>query len=159
LGNAGIQVYFRTNREDAELLAKEAFIYDGYQVKTMQIAGDRMNTKFWSMGEEWEHNFAQLQNMPPRHCLIKHKIQGGILPLETAAIEPAWEALNLTPEEYLEYLNDPPFGHKYLLERTALTAPPPSELPEPQSGKSGKTPRRQRKNRYWTSRNKPSLNT
>src|SRR5918992_164274 len=136
LGNAGIQVYFRTNREDAELLAKEAFIYDGYQVKTMQITGDRMNTKFWSMGEEWEHNFAQLQNMPPRHCLIKHKIQGGILPLETAAIEPAWEALNLTPEEYLEYLNDLPFGHKYLLERSALTAPPPSELPEPPSRRS-----------------------
>jgi hypothetical protein len=89
LGNAGIQVYFRTNREDAELLAKEAFVYDGYQVKTMQITGDRMNTKFWSMGEEWEHNFAQLQNMPPRHCLIKHKIQGGMIPLETVPIEPA----------------------------------------------------------------------
>jgi hypothetical protein len=100
-------------------------------------------SQFWSMGEEWERNFAQLQNMPPKHCLIKHKIQGGgILPLETASIEPAWEALNLAPEEYLEYLNDLPFGHKYLLERAALTAPPapPSELPEPQSGKSGKTP-------------------
>jgi hypothetical protein len=33
LGNAGIQVYFRMNRQDAELLAKEAFVYDGYQVK------------------------------------------------------------------------------------------------------------------------------
>jgi hypothetical protein len=149
LGNAGIQVYFRTNREDAELLAKEAFIYDGYQVKTMQITGDRMNTKFWSMGEEWEHNFAQLQNMPPRHCIIKHKIQGGMIPLETAAIEPAWEALNLTPEEYLEYLNDLPFGHKYLLERTALTQLPAplSQLPPTSSGKSGKPPRRQRENR------------
>jgi hypothetical protein len=142
LGNAGIQVYFRTNREDAELLAKEAFIYDGYQVKTMQISGDKLNTKFWSMGEEWEHNFAQLQNMPPRHYLIKHKIQGEMISLETVSIEPAWEALNLTPEEYLEYLNDLPFGHKYLLERSALTVlpAPPSELPEPPSGKSGKTP-------------------
>src|SRR5918992_2737005 len=65
-----------------------------------------------------------------------------MISLETVSIEPAWEALNLTPEEYLEYLNDLPFGHKYLLERAALTAPPapPSELPEPQSGKSGKTP-------------------
>jgi hypothetical protein len=90
----------------------------------------------------------------------KHKIAGGILPLETAAIEPAWEALNLTPEEYLEYLNDLPFGHKYLLERSTLTAPPPpSASPEPQSGKSGKTPRRQRKNSYLTSRNKHSSNS
>jgi hypothetical protein len=94
------------------------------------------------MGEEWEHNFAQLQNMPPRHCLIKHKIQGGILPLEPASIEPAWEALNLTPEEYIEYLNDLPLGHKYLLERAALTVlpAPPSESPQPESGKTGKTP-------------------
>jgi hypothetical protein len=146
LANAGIQVYFRTNREDAELLAKEAFVYDGYQVKTMQISGDKLNTKFWSMGEEWEHNFAQLQNMPPRHCLIKHKIHGGMIPLETASIEPAWEALNLTPEEYLEYLNDLPFGHKYLLERAALTQlpAPPSQLPPTSSGKTGKTPCRQR---------------
>jgi hypothetical protein len=141
LGNAGIQVYFRTNQEDAELLAKEAFVYDGYQAKTMQITGDRMNTKFWIMGEEWEHNFAQLQNMPPRYCLIKHKIQGGILPVETASIEPAWEALNLTPEEYLEYLDNLPFGHKYLLERAALTQlpAPPSQLPQTPSGNSGKT--------------------
>jgi hypothetical protein len=56
--------------------------------------------------------------------------------------EPAWEALNLTPEEYLEYLNDLPFGHKYLLERSALTAlpEPPSELPQPQSGKTPPPP-------------------
>jgi hypothetical protein len=32
LGNAGIQVYFRMNRKDAELLAKEAFTYSGYHV-------------------------------------------------------------------------------------------------------------------------------
>ncbi len=141
LDNAGIQVYFRTNREDAELLAKEAFIYDGYQVKTMQITGDRMNTKFWSMGEEWEHNFAQLQNMPPRHCLIKHKIQGGMLPLETASIEPVFQVLGMTPGEYTDYLASLPFGHKYLIERAALTqrAAPPSQLPPTPSGKSGKT--------------------
>src|ERR687895_267740 len=130
LGNTGIQVYFRMNRKDAELLAKEAFSYDGYNVKDIQITGSRMRTQYWSLGEEWEKNFAQLQNMPLRHCLIKHKIQGGMISLETAAIEPAWEALNLTPEEYLEYLNDLPFGQKYLLERSTLTAPPPpSESP------------------------------
>ncbi len=63
-----------------------------------------------------------------------------MIPLETASIESAWEALNLTPEEYLEYLTDLPFGHKYLLERSNLTAPPPSDSPKPESGKSGKTP-------------------
>jgi hypothetical protein len=36
-----------------------------------------MDTKFWSVEEKWECNFAQLQNMPPRHCFIKHKIAAG----------------------------------------------------------------------------------
>jgi hypothetical protein len=146
LGNAGIQVYFRMNRQDAELLAKEAFVYDGYQVKTVQMSSSRMNTKYWSLGEEFEHNFAQLQNLPPRHCFVKHKIQGGIIPLEIASIEPAWQALKMTPEAYVAYLAGLPLGQKYLLERAALTklpAPQP-ELPPTPSGNSGKTPRRQR---------------
>jgi hypothetical protein len=109
------------NREDAELLSKEAFVYDGYDVKSVQMRKDRMDTKFWSLGEEWERNFAQLQNMPPRHCFIKHKIQGGMLPLETASIEPAWQALKMSPEEYVAYVATLPFGQKYLLKRATLT--------------------------------------
>jgi hypothetical protein len=102
----------------------------------------RMNTKYWSLGEEWERNFAQLQNLPPRHCFIKHKIQGGMLPLETEDIEPAFEVLGMTPGEYTEYLADLPFGQKYLLERATLVQLPAGQdqLPQPQSGKSGKTP-------------------
>src|SRR5918996_154338 len=126
LGNAGIQVYFRMNRADAELLAKEAFIYDGYQVKTMQIQKDRMDTRFWSLGEEWERNFAQLQNMPPRHCIVKHKIQGGMLPLETVSIDPAFQVLGMSPAEYPDYLASLPFGAKYLLERSAVPLQPPA---------------------------------
>jgi Type IV secretion-system coupling protein DNA-binding domain len=121
LGNAGIQVYFRMNRKDAELLAKEAFSYDGYQVKTVQMRNDRIDARYWSLGEEWERNFTQLQNMPPRHCLIKHKIQGGMLQLETVSIKPAFEALGMRPEEYPDLLATLPFGAKYQLERSALS--------------------------------------
>jgi hypothetical protein len=127
LGNAGIQVYFRTNRKDAELLAKEAFTYDGYNVKDIQITGSRMRTNYWSLGEEWEKNFAQLQNMPPRHCFIKHKIQGGMLPLETASITPAFQVLGMRPDEYLAYAESLPFGKTYLIERSALTQLPPAQ--------------------------------
>jgi DNA-binding Lrp family transcriptional regulator len=127
LGNAGIQVYFRMNREDAELLAKEAFVYDGYQVKTVQMRNDRMDTRFWSLGEEWERNFTQLQNLPPRHCIIKHKIQGGMLPLETVSIEPAFQVLGMRPEEYADYLAGLPFGMKYLLDRSTVTQPQPGQ--------------------------------
>jgi hypothetical protein len=147
LGNAGIQVYFRMNRKDAELLAKEAFVYDGYDVKEVQMSSSRMNTKYWSLGEEWERNFAELQNMPPRHCFVKHKIQGGMLPLETEDIEPAFTALGMNPEQYAHYLASLPFGKKYLLERAALvqlpagqtqTIPPPQEVQE--AGKPQTTP-------------------
>jgi len=53
LGNTGIQVYFRINRADAEILSKEGFAYSGYEVKTMDVDGPR----FWSLGDEWETYF------------------------------------------------------------------------------------------------------
>jgi TraM recognition site of TraD and TraG len=123
LGNTGLQVYFRINRKDAELLAKEAFTYEGYQVKEVQMRSSGINTRYWSLGEEWERNIAELQDLPPRHCMIKHKIQGGMLALETVSIEPAFKALGMTPEAYTEYLAGLPFGRKYVLERSALAQP------------------------------------
>ena len=51
LGNTGIQVYFRLNRHDAQILAKEGFEYSGYEVKTMSSH----RPSFWSYAEEWEH--------------------------------------------------------------------------------------------------------
>jgi Type IV secretion-system coupling protein DNA-binding domain len=124
LGNAGIQVYFRMNRQDAQLLAKEAFTYSGYNIKTVQMRSNRIDTKFWSLGEEWERNFAKLQDLPPRHCFIKHKIEGGMLPIETEDINPAWQALGMNPTEYPAYVESLPFGKKYLLERSALSLQP-----------------------------------
>jgi hypothetical protein len=124
LGNAGIQVYFRMNRQDAQLLAKEAFTYSGYNVKTVQMRSNRIDTKFWSLGEEWERNFAKLQDLPPRHCFVKHKIEGGMLPLETEDIDPAWQALDMRPDQYLDYLQSLPFGKKYLLEHSTLSQQP-----------------------------------
>jgi hypothetical protein len=121
LGNAGIQVYFRMNRKDAELLAKEAFTYSGYNVKTVQWRSNWIDTKFWSLGEEWERNFAKLQSLPPRYCFIKHKIKGGMLPVQTAVINPAQQVLQMSPEDYAAYLENLPFGQKYLRERATLT--------------------------------------
>jgi hypothetical protein len=140
LGNAGIQVYFRTNRKDAELLAKEAFTYDGYNVKDIQISGSRMRTQYWSLGEEWEKNFSQLQNMPPRHCFIKHKIQSGMLQLETVSIQPAFEALGVRPDEYLDLLATLPFGRKYQLERSTLNQLQEAQPQPVQQQQAQKTP-------------------
>ena len=50
LGNTGIQVYFRVNRQDASLLAKEAFEYSGFEVKTVSVRAARPSGAGRGMG-------------------------------------------------------------------------------------------------------------
>lgn len=117
LSNAGIQVYFRVNRHDAQVLAKEAFEYSGYEVKTYKS----LHPVFWSLGEEWEHRTEELQHLPPRCCYAKHKIEGGLIPLITADIEPAWEILEIEEDEYREGIENLILGGKYLVPRDSLS--------------------------------------
>ena len=125
LGNAGIQVYFRVNRQDASLLAKEAFEYSGYEVKTVR----GLHPVFWTLGEEWEHKYEELQSLPLRCCYAKHKIEGGLIPLFTAEIEPASEILGMEEDEYQEYLKGLPLGKRYLVPREGLTIAIPRFVP------------------------------
>lgn len=108
LGNTGIQVYFRLNRHDAQALAKEGFEYSGFEVKS--VSGHR--PKYWSLGEEWERYTSELQNLPPRVCYVKHKIEGGIIAIRTVDIAAA--------NEYLNLIKTIPFGKKYLVSREEL---------------------------------------
>jgi excisionase family DNA binding protein len=117
LGNTGIQVYFRVNRQDASLLAKEAFEYSGYEVKTVSPYGQ---AKYWSLGEEWERKTEEFQTLSPRFCYVKHKLEGGIIPLQTVEIEPAWEVLGMKEQKYYQFLQELPFGRKYLISREEL---------------------------------------
>jgi len=120
LGNTGIQVCFRLNRHDAQILAKEAFSYSGYEVKTMSS----FRPKFWTLGEEWEHYIEELQSLQPRVCYVKHKIEGGIIPIQTVDIYTAQEEFKeadmMTEERYLNWIKTVPFGRKYLVERKKL---------------------------------------
>lgn len=113
LGNTGIQVFFRVNRQDAQLLAKESFTYSGYQIKTAGMSGH----KYWSYADEWEHNYEELQNLPSRVCYVKHKIKGGMISIKTVNIDNPWEVLGTSEEEYYSTLERLPFGGRYLLER------------------------------------------
>lgn len=117
LGNAGIQVCFRLNRQDSNLLAKESFEYSGYEVKSVSS----FSPKFWSLGEEWELYISKLQSLPPRYCYVKHKIEGGVVQLQTVDIEMTEDMLNMDEERYQEFIKGVPFGRKYLRERSALT--------------------------------------
>jgi len=120
LGNTGVQVYFRINRHDASLLAKEAFEYSGHEVK--RVSGFRPT--YWSLGEEWERYTSELQTLPPRVCYVKHKIEGGVIAIRTADIETAQEEFidiaGMTETEYLNLIRNIPFGRQYLVSREEL---------------------------------------
>jgi hypothetical protein len=120
LGNTGVQVYFRLNRHDASLLAKEAFEYSGHEVK--RVSGFRPT--YWSLGEEWERYTSELQTLPPRVCYVKHKIEGGLIPIRTVDIETAQESFidiaGMSETEYLNLIRNIPFGRKYLVSREEL---------------------------------------
>jgi len=116
LGNTGMQVFFRLNRHDAQLLAKEAFEYSGFEVKTSSLHGQ----KYWSLGEEWEQHTKDLQNLAPRTCYAKHKIAGGVIPFSTVEIETPWEVLGMAEEEYYDFIKTYPFGQDYLIAREEL---------------------------------------
>ena len=122
LGNAGIQVCFRLNRHDASILAKEAFEYSGFEVKN--VSG--FKPRYWSLGEEWEQHTKELQTLDPRICYVKHKVEGGVIAIQTAYIETAQEVfvelLGQTEEQFDRWFKDIPFGRKYLVERGMLAA-------------------------------------
>jgi hypothetical protein len=116
LGNAGIQVCFRLNRHDAQILAKEAFSYSGYEVKSMSSHHPR----YWTLGEEWEHYISELQDLPLRFCYVKHKIQGGVIAIQTAEIESFREIMEWDEDRYVEFLKGVPYGRSYLVSRDEL---------------------------------------
>lgn len=116
LSSAGIQVFFRVNRHDAQLLAKEVFSYSGFEVKSEGVS----RPVYWSYAEEWEHKIGDLQSLEPRMCYANHKIQGGAIELMTAGLPTPWEMLGVDEEEYFSYLSILPIGGKYRRPRKEL---------------------------------------
>jgi hypothetical protein len=88
LTNCGIQISFRISRKDAEIMAKEFFETTGTEIKSFSISPESSNADFYSYQEEWERYFQELQSLPNRAFYVKHKIEGGIIPLHTEDIVP-----------------------------------------------------------------------
>ncbi|MDD5430674.1 MAG: type IV secretion system DNA-binding domain-containing protein [Candidatus Pacebacteria bacterium] len=118
LGNTGIQVYFRLNRQDASALSKEIFNYSGYEVKAM----NKNSPRYWSFAEEWEHKTEELQNLPQRVCYVKHKTEGGLIPIRTADVESLRDFLEMSEGEFQECIREAPIGRRYLVSRKELSA-------------------------------------
>jgi hypothetical protein len=117
LTNCGIQCYFRVCRRDAEILAKEAFETTGMEVKAVRFTGESVDYDWFSYPEEWEKYIQELENLPNRCFFAKHKIEGGVLPLRTADVLPAYEEFGIEKEDFEEIMREVVFGRKYLLER------------------------------------------
>jgi hypothetical protein len=119
LTNCGIQCYFRVCRRDAEILAKEAFETTGLEVKAVKLSREYSDYDWYTYQEEWEKYIQELENLPNRCFYAKHKIEGGVLPLRTADVLPAYEEFGIEKEEFEKLMEEIVFGKKYLLERKA----------------------------------------
>ncbi|MDD2666635.1 MAG: type IV secretion system DNA-binding domain-containing protein [Methanocellales archaeon] len=117
LTNCGIQVYFRVSRRDAEILAREAFETTGTEVKALKLSPELFDYDYYSYPEEWERYLQDLQSLPARVCYVKHKLEGGIIPISTAEVEPPYMELGIDQKEHQVLLDKCQFGKKYLLER------------------------------------------
>ena len=117
LTNCGIQVYFRISRRDAEILAKEAFETSGTEAKGVRLSPETFDYDYFSYSEEWESYFQELQTLPQRACYVKHKIEGGIISIQTVDVEPPYLVFGFDKEEYMALFNDCVFGRRFLLER------------------------------------------
>jgi hypothetical protein len=117
LTNCGIQCYFRVCRRDAEILAKEAFETTGMEVKAVRLSPEYADYDWFSYPEEWEKYIQELENLPNRCFFAKHKIEGGVLPLRTVDVLPAYEEFGIEKEDFERIMDEIVFGKKYLLER------------------------------------------
>jgi hypothetical protein len=117
LTNCGIQCYFRVCRRDAEILAKEAFETTGMEVKAVRLSPEYSDYDWFSYPEEWEKYIQELENLPNRCFFAKHKIEGGVLPLRTVDVLPAYEEFGIEKEDFERLMDEIVFGKKYLLER------------------------------------------
>jgi Cdc6-like AAA superfamily ATPase len=117
LANCGIQCYFRVCRRDAEILAKEAFETTGLEVKAVKLSREYSDYDWFTYSEEWEKYIQELEQLPNRFFYAKHKIEGGVLPLYTIDVLPAYEEFEIEKEEFEKLMEEVVFGKKYLLER------------------------------------------
>lgn len=122
LANTGIQVYFRLNRQDAEILAKECFETTGTAVKHSKISPQSYDPAFYSYQEEWERYYQELQTLEPRFCYVKHKREGGIIYLRTEDIPQPWlEAGFKNERKWKEFIEENcVLGLPYFLEREQI---------------------------------------
>jgi Helicase HerA, central domain len=84
LQNTGIEVVFNVGRMDAEYTAKELSRIDPLHVKhevADEYAVEKTHPVFYNLAEQWQGFTEYLQDLPPRHFVLKvrgHKVKVGM---------------------------------------------------------------------------------
>ena len=102
LSNCGLQAYFRISRDDSNILAKESL------------------ASIYSDPPGWEQYIQALQELPRRGCVIKNKIDGGVIAVRTLDLLPPHEFAEIDEEEFVKEVAACGIGKKYLCERKKI---------------------------------------
>ncbi len=99
LTNCGLQAYFHMSREDAEVLAKEAY------------AG------VFAEPQPWEGFIQNLQSLHKRWYLFKHEAEGGIAEINVPEVLRPWEESGMDEEQFSKFVESKNIGRNYLRKR------------------------------------------
>lgn len=99
LSNCGLQAYFRISRDDSNILAKESL------------------ASIYNDPPGWERYIQAFQELPRRGCVIKNKIDGGIIAVRTIDLPSPHEFAETDEKEFAEEVAASEIGKKYLQKR------------------------------------------
>ena len=102
LSNCRLQAYFQISRDDSNILAKESL------------------SSIYSDPPGWEQYIQALQELPRRACVIKNKIDGGVIAVRTLDLLPPHEFAEMDEEEFVAEVAVCEIGKNYLRERKEI---------------------------------------
>ncbi|KKR48812.1 MAG: hypothetical protein UT84_C0035G0003 [Candidatus Curtissbacteria bacterium GW2011_GWA1_40_16] len=102
LSNCGLQAYFRISRDDSNILAKESL------------------ASIYADPPGWEGYIQALQELPRRACVIKNKVDGGVIAVRTLDLLPPHEFAEMDEEEFVAEVAVSEIGKNYLRGRKEI---------------------------------------
>lgn len=102
LSNCRLQAYFQISRDDSNILAKESLA---------SIYQDPIG---------WEQYIQALQELPRRACVIKNKIDGGVIAVRTLNLPSPHEVAEMDEKDFTEKVAASEIGKPYLRERKKI---------------------------------------
>src|SRR3989344_2735381 len=100
--NCRLQAYFQISRDDSNILAKESL------------------ASIYQEPIGWEQYIQALQELPRRACVIKNKIDGGVIAVRTLNLPSPHEVAEMDEKDFTEKVAASEIGKPYLRERKKI---------------------------------------